>query len=157
VSACRLGTPWVSLLQSAPMSTTALISDSLVFELSTADPAMPVVENGSGINSVAMSVLGPDGGNIYSATDDSPPYCLFGETQDGACAEWQFSQHSYTWPSGWPLVPGPHHLRATIDTVYSEGDTTVDWQIDVQRTYWQEHRYLPYIEARVSYPTSVQR
>ncbi len=157
VSACRLGTPWVSLLQSAPLSTTSVISDSLVFELLTADPAMPIVDNGSGIHSVAMSVLGPDGDPIYTATDDAPPYCLFGVTQDGVCSEWQFSHHNYTWPSGRPLASGTHHLFATIDTEYGEDDTAVDWQIDVQRTYWQERRYLPYIEARVSFPTSAQR
>ena len=163
VDDCRVGSnriqPRISNLASSQSSTG---TGSLAVAIEAEDLEFPLPEvanisvNGAGIKSVAMTLIDPFGTAVYSHVDSSPPYCLFGETEAGRCQSWLFADHNYTWPGGQPVAPGIHRVRASVDGYYSNDETT-EWAIDVQRTYWQELRYLPLVEAHSSWPNTVSR
>jgi hypothetical protein len=164
VDNCRVGSNRVQAQISSLVSASTTITSSLTAEIEAEDldfplprtPGVDISLNGAGINSVMMSIVDPFGTVVYSHTAAVPPYCLFGKTEQGYCQPWVFTDHDYTWPAGQPVTPGPHYIRAVVDGYYSN-DQTVDWAVYVQRTDWQEHRYLPFIEASSSWPATARQ
>lgn len=138
ISNCHLGEPWITPTNAAYLGSAAVTTDSISFEVSAGDLDIPLIRdqgvNGLGITSVRLSAIDPLSSEVYARTDLEPPFCLFGETNGNSCQPWDFFEHNYAWPSGQPLLPGVHRLRAEVHGAYTY-DRAVEYTVDVRRTY----------------------
>ena len=113
----------VAISQIGEKSTTATVTDSLVFETRAYDPTLGV-SNGDGIDSVRMSVIDSvTGEDVFwgppiapSAVVTETTFCLFSEE----CAPYVFADNEYAWPNGTPIVDGAYLLRSHVSTPRNE-------------------------------------
>lgn len=145
VEECRIDEIYVSS-EGNLVSPGQALTTTVDFELVTYDPNLPDMTNGAGITSVNFKLLGPFGNIVHEADDTTPPYCLFGESEEGTCHGWDFNSHNFEWPSGEPIGPGAHHLTTVVQK-YGGRTQRSEWTFDIERTYWQQAVYLPYVEA----------
>ncbi len=93
--------------------------------------------DGTDIEKVEFTVAGPDGSPVYQYADDTPPYCLFGDS-DGACIVHVFSENNCRWPDtdetlGAFIQPGFHDFNLTL---FGPDDQNETWfaTLDIQDT-----------------------
>jgi hypothetical protein len=87
----------------------------LVFRVEAWDPAAGT-RDGAGIANVDLTVLGPDGAQVWQRTEQEEPYCLFSNPSGSStCNVWELASRGYQWPSGQPVQLGTHTLRATVN------------------------------------------
>jgi hypothetical protein len=104
------------LLQTGPGSTAALVTQALVFQVEAY--VGPRFSDGKDIDKVIMSIIDPDGQEVYKNSKNNAAYCAFGGggNNNPNCNIWNFSANDYRWPNGTPLKNGPHLLKADIQT-----------------------------------------
>ncbi len=132
---CRIKSDIVAnISQIGPGNTTPLVTDRLVYEVQTYDPAVGAA-NGDGIEQVELKMLDYGRGEeIFSTTletaidaDGQVTYCAF----SSACEPWDFAANGYVWPNGEPITSGLYLLRAIVTTP-DGGNAVVQKEFELQ-------------------------
>jgi hypothetical protein len=128
-TATALPAPVATIVQIAPGSLEPVVNQGLVFEVVAFDPTVGQ-GNGDGIEFVEFQILDPQGTVVYRRNEQMPAYCAFGG--DTPCPTWSFVDNNGVWPSGQPIQPGNHILRAVaygLNGVRTEVTQTIQIQL----------------------------
>jgi hypothetical protein len=88
--------------------------------------------DGTGISGIDFSVTSEMDGHVYSSSYSSPPFCIFGGTDNG-CNPWVLEDNVYKWkPGGEPIYEGKYYLlvelRLDPPIEESDEDDTYFWE-----------------------------
>lgn len=88
-------------------------------------------DDGDGIDRVEFTVLGPDGDEVYSRTERTPAYCIFGGGEPD-CSLFDVSS-AERWPDSSSAVqPGRHSVLMTAFTTEKPDEQSGLWQFDFE-------------------------
>jgi formylglycine-generating enzyme required for sulfatase activity len=131
---CRIEPGLVAeITQIGPGDVTPVVTDQLVFEVRSYDPAVDTT-NGAGIDAVKFQVIDYGRGlEVYADRmevegDPVAAFCAFSPD----CQGWDFAANGYLWPDGEPIRNGDYLLRATVRTP-DGGSTVVQRPIELRR------------------------
>lgn len=71
--------------------------------------------NSDGVENVNFRVYDPFGNLVLDHDEQSPPFCLLGESGDG-CAVFNPGDYDGVWPNGSDVVEGEYYIEATVRT-----------------------------------------
>jgi hypothetical protein len=102
-----------NLAQTAPNTTTTVISDALVLQLEVY--VGPRFSDGHNISLVDMRILNSEEVQVHQNIDNKIKYCAFGGGSPN-CNVWVFADHDNKWPDGQPINAGLYTLQAIVQT-----------------------------------------
>ena len=130
--------PEVQVTQTRPGSTSAIVTNALVFQVKAFDSILVGTTDGAGISTVDMRVINSSGTTVRQKTESNAGYCVFGG--DKPCTTWNFSSNNYEWPNNQLIENGTHTLRATAKTADGRSKTinkTIQIQLPLVTNFLQ--------------------